>query len=145
MSTKSPKFVDSNKYYLIIYLKTNFKCFPFHRNSVHILKKTDFDAELRTKCIANYWEIPIVIYGRLYEAIQVQIVSVILKCNGNVHYFFIEISYKGLVDIHSRISEIIIAFINEFHHLPNEHLVVKAEGDFFAVGEYFLNGFKYFF
>lgn len=100
------------------------------------MKKTDFDAELRTKCIANYWDIPIVIYGRLYETIQVQIVAIILKCNGIVHYFFIEISYKGLVDIHSRVSEIIVAFINEFNHLPKEHLVVKAEGDFFAVGEY---------
>lgn len=108
---------------------------PPAENSVHQLKNTDFDAELRIRCIANYWDVPIIIYGRVFEQFKVQCVSIIIKRESGIHIFFIEIYYLGLNDIQSRLCEIIINLINGFGHLPTQHLVIRAEKDKFTVGK----------
>lgn len=106
---------------------------PSTDNSVHKLKNTDFDAELRFFCIANYWDVPIILYGRVYEKYRVQCASVIIKREKFVHIFFIEICYINLTDIQSRISEIIVNLINTFGHLPTQHLVIRADQNTFTV------------
>lgn len=108
---------------------------PPAENSVHQLKKTDFDAELRMRCIANYWDVPIIIYGRLFERYSVQCMSVIIKRVQSVHIFLIELCYANLNDVQSRVAEVVVNLINAFGHLPNLHLVIKVEKEHFTVGE----------
>uniref|UniRef100_A0A336LVQ3 CSON001232 protein n=1 Tax=Culicoides sonorensis TaxID=179676 RepID=A0A336LVQ3_CULSO len=102
-------------------------------DSIHNLKQTDFDLKLRLRCIANYWQSPIFIYGRVYEEIQVQCACVIIKSVTLVHYYFLEISYLDLIDMHSRICEVIVNLIEKFGNLPSEHLIIKVEGEVFSV------------
>lgn len=50
--------------------------FCFHRSSENKLQSCDFDAVLRLKCIANYWEVPVIIFGRIFEVEQLQYAAV---------------------------------------------------------------------
>lgn len=107
-------------------------------DSIHNLKQTDFDYRLRLKCYANYWGAPIYLYGRVYEQINVQNVCVIIKAqNGDPHYYFMEVSYLNLVDIQGRVAEVIVHMVDKYSQLPSEHLVIKIERDYFAVGKCF--------
>lgn len=108
---------------------------PPAENSVHQLKNTDFDAELRLFCIANYWDVPIIIYGRVYDKYRVQCASIIIKRESSVHIFLVEICYINLTDIQSRLCEIIVSIINAFGHLPTQHLVIRADKEGFTIGK----------
>ncbi|XP_063700951.1 RNA-binding protein 47-like [Culicoides brevitarsis] len=112
---------------------------PPSEDSIHNLKQTDFDQKLRLKCIANYWEMPIYVFGRDYENKRVQNAVVIIKSGGNPFYYFFEVNYTDLVDIQSRIAEVIIHMIDKFSHLPVENLVIKVEKDFFTVVAFMKN------
>ena len=45
-------------------------------NRGHYTYKVDPDAELRLQCVANYWEMPVFIYGRVVRSQTVQTVAV---------------------------------------------------------------------
>lgn len=108
---------------------------PPSEDSIHNLKQTDFDQKLRLKCIANYWAVPIYLYGRVYEDKKIQNACIIIKTELEPHYYFYEINYTDLVDIQSRIAEVIVQMIDHFSHLPSENLVIKVEKEYFAVGK----------
>lgn len=114
---------------------------PPSEDSIHSLRQTDFDQRLRLKCMANYWDMPIYLYGRVYEDKKIQNVCVIIKVGCEPHYYFCEINYTDLVDIQSRIAEVIVKMIDEFLHLPSEHLVIKVDKEYFAVGKCFYKKF----
>ena len=42
----------------------------------HYTCKVDTDAELRLQCVANYWEMPVFIYGRVVRSKAIQTVAV---------------------------------------------------------------------
>lgn len=53
-------------------------------NRSHYTFKMDFDAQLRLQCVANYWEMPIFIYGRVVHDRAIQTVAVSLQYSFNV-------------------------------------------------------------
>lgn len=92
----------------------------------------DFDFELRCICLANYWDPPIFIYGRIITVTNVQLVSVIIKNNCKNQYvtIFLEMSYVGLVDIHSRVCEVLVLYLMESKELPKHNLVFKCSQEY---------------
>lgn len=88
----------------------------------------DFDFELRCLCLANYWDPPIFIYGRIIPSTKTQLVSIIIKNNRKNQFttFFIEINYENLIDIHSRICELLVLLVIDFKELPKRNLVIKC-------------------
>lgn len=99
------------------------------------MKNYDFDSLLRIKCIANNWDPPIVLYGRIFSLSCVQYVAVILRHSGQVHVFFVEISITGLSDIQSRVHEALVTVILESGKLPANHLIIKVRNDSMMLGE----------
>jgi RNA recognition motif-containing protein len=107
-------------------------------NSCHVLSTcADFVFELRALCLANYWDPPIFIYGRVIPSTKIQLCAVIIKNNRKNLYatFFIEINYEDLVEIHSRVCEAIVRVIMEFYELPRRNLVLKVFRDYVYVGK----------
>ncbi|XP_058443897.1 uncharacterized protein LOC131425770 isoform X2 [Malaya genurostris] len=102
---------------------------PPLRNSFHNMKNYDFDALLRIKCIANGWDLPIILYGRVFTLSCLQYASIILRNRGQLHVYFVEIYITGLTDIQSRICEAVTSLIIENGTLPGQHLVLKVEND----------------
>ncbi|XP_058815960.1 uncharacterized protein LOC131679270 [Topomyia yanbarensis] len=102
---------------------------PPLRNSFHNMKNYDFDSLLRIKCIANGWDLPIILYGRVFTLSCLQYATLILRNKGQVHVYFVEIFITGLVDVQSRICEAIISLILESGTLPLPHLVLKLKND----------------
>jgi hypothetical protein len=92
----------------------------------------------RMKCIANYWDIPIIIYGRYYSQEKVQCAAIVIKSKLTfVNYvYLIEISTIDLCDIQSRLCEIVIHIIRMFGNLPKQHLVIKCQEDTAEISEY---------
>lgn len=90
---------------------------------------------MRLKCIANYWEMPIYLYGRVFNDIHVQCASITIKSEKKTFHYFFEISYEGLIDIQSRIAEGVVNLIGQFGELPSENLVIKVIGDVFYVSK----------
>lgn len=99
---------------------------PPDSNSVHEWRSKNFSVELRLKCIANYWNLPIYIYGRVFYETRIQVVGVIIKRQTFTHIYIVEISLAHLNDIHSRVSEVIDTLIRSHGHLPLQHLVLKV-------------------
>lgn len=97
----------------------------------------DFDFELRCFCIANYWDPPIFIYGRILPSRCTQLCSVIIKNNRNNSFttFFIEMSYKHLVEIHARVCELLMLIFIETKELPKKNLVINCFENFATIGE----------
>lgn len=99
--------------------------------------KGDFDAELRLFCIANYWEPPVFIYGRAFPNEQIQHCAVIIKDNRRnaITTLFVEIFVNKLVEVHSRICEVILQYVIELMALPKMNLVLKCVYDKVLVGK----------
>ncbi|XP_053681603.1 uncharacterized protein LOC128732380 [Sabethes cyaneus] len=102
---------------------------PPLRNSFHNMKNYDFNSLLKTKCIANGWDPPIIIFGRVFQLSCLQYAAVIMRQKEKVHVYFVEIHITGLADIQSRICETIIAQIVENGTLSEHHLVIKLKQD----------------
>ncbi|XP_055585758.1 uncharacterized protein LOC129738558 isoform X2 [Uranotaenia lowii] len=102
---------------------------PPLRNSFHNMKNYDFDSLLRIKCIANGWDLPIILYGRVFALSQLQYAAVVIRNCSRVHAYFIEISLHGLADVQSRLCEAISILIDEAGVLPEPNLVLKITND----------------
>lgn len=99
------------------------------------MKNYDFDSLLRIKCIANGWDLPIIIYGRTFTLSCLQYVAIIFRHKGQVHAYFAEVHMTGLVDIQSRVCEALITLILEGGILPEPHLVLKVKHDTMKLGK----------
>ncbi|CRL00219.1 CLUMA_CG013493, isoform A [Clunio marinus] len=104
-----------------------------HFKSVPIF--ADFDFELRCMCFANYWDPPIFIYGLIIPDTNTQQVAVIIKNNcKNLHVtFLIEVKFENLIEIHSRVCEVILFFLLEWKQLPKFNTVIKCSDDWAVV------------
>lgn len=92
----------------------------------------DFDFELRCICLANYWDPPIFIYGRIVPITSVQLVSVIIKNNRKNQFVtvLLEMNYDGLVDIHARVCEVLVLYLMESKELPKQNLIFKCSKEY---------------
>lgn len=92
----------------------------------------DFDFELRCICLANYWDPPIFIYGRIIPITSVQVVSVIIKNNRKNQFvtILLEMTYEGLVDIHSRVCEVLVLYLMESKELPKQNIIFKCSTEY---------------
>jgi RNA recognition motif-containing protein len=101
------------------------------------LSKADFDVELRLQCLANYWDPPIFIYGRILQSESIQTCAVIMRdTRKNVSVsIFIEINFADLHEIQSRICEIIMHCIDECGGLPTYNVVLKSFNSKFCLGK----------
>jgi hypothetical protein len=97
----------------------------------------DFDFELRCLCIANYWDPPIFIYGRIIQFTKTQLCAVIIKNHRKNQYttFFIEMMYENLVEIHARVCEALVIIITELKDLPKNNLVIKCSDHYAFISE----------
>lgn len=94
------------------------------------MRGTDFDAVLRLKCIANGWHIPIIIFGCHYEQEHVQYCVVVLRdTHGTVRATFCIMNTTELVDIHSRMCEVVCALIETIGTFPDYNYVFMVEKD----------------
>jgi hypothetical protein len=98
----------------------------------------DFVFELRNMCIANYWDPPIFIYGRILSFSKTQSVGVIIKNNRKNQFitFLIEVFYEGLTDIHARVCEILFLFFMEYLDMPKKNFVIECSKTFAFVGKF---------
>ncbi|XP_061396897.1 uncharacterized protein LOC133332513 [Musca vetustissima] len=103
---------------------------PSEQQSLHRMRGTDFDAVLRLKCIANCWHIPIIIFGCYYEQEHLQYGVVILRdAHGMVRATFCLMKTTELVDIHSRMCEVVCALIETIGAFPDYNYVFMVEKD----------------
>ena len=124
---KTLRIVNINKK---IYLKniTYFKYFD--RQSLHRMRNTDFDAVLRLKCLANGWYIPVIIFGTYYEAEGLQYGVVLLReANGLSKAIFCIMHTQELVDIHSRMCEVVCLLIETIGTFPDYNYVFAVQKD----------------
>lgn len=104
------------------------------RKSLATIKRHDFDAIFRLKCIANSWSPPILIYGRIFEKLY-QCAAIILQKAGVHHFVFFEINLTNLSDIQGRIYESMIEFVEYLGGLPEQHVIIKIERDDAFIGK----------
>ena len=104
----------------------------------------DFDFELRCFCLANYWDPPIFIYGRVIPYANTQLCSVIIKNNRRNSFttFFIEMNVSHLVDIHARVCELLVLFLIDLKDLPKKNFVLKCNSSFATIGKFKVSNFK---
>ncbi|XP_062541309.1 uncharacterized protein LOC134209330 isoform X2 [Armigeres subalbatus] len=102
---------------------------PPLRNTFHNMKNYDFDSLLRLKCVANEWDPPIIIYGRVFSFCALQYVAVLIRRHKQVHVYFLEMHITGLADIQSRVCEAIVTLILEKGVLPEPYLILKIRHD----------------
>lgn len=98
----------------------------------------DFDYELRCLCLANFYDPPVVIYGKVFQSSQIQMASVIIKNNRNNRFvtFLIEITYEDLIDIHARVCEAVFWYIFNIKELPKKNVVMKVSRSFLFLSKY---------
>lgn len=105
-------------------------CFLFHRQSLHRMRNKDFDTVLRLKCIANGWHIPVIIFGCFYEHERIQYGTVVLRdALGNVRSTICILNCNELVDIHSRMCEVVCVLIESVGGFPSYNYVFLVEKD----------------
>ncbi|XP_023305609.2 uncharacterized protein LOC111687403 [Lucilia cuprina] len=103
---------------------------PSEQQSLHRMRNKDFDAVLRLKCIANGWHIPVIIFGCYYEQERVQYAMVVLRDSlGNVRATFCILNSNELVDIHSRMCEVVCVLIESVGGFPSYNYVFQVEKD----------------
>lgn len=97
----------------------------------------DFDLELRCLCIANYYDPPIFIYGKVIPMTKTQLVSVIIKNNRKNQFttFIIEMCYESLTDIHARVCEAVFLFLLDIKDLPKKNVIMKCINNFLYLGK----------
>ena len=104
--------------------------FLFSRQSLHRMRNTDFDTILRLKCLANGWQIPIIIFGTYYEAEGLQYAVVMLRnANGMSRAIFCIMEPNELVDIHSRLCEVVCLLIETIGAFPDYNYVFAVQKD----------------
>lgn len=97
---------------------------------MHRLRDTDFDAVLRLKCIANGWQIPVIIFGCFYEQERMQYGVVVLRDGmGNVRGTYCILNCNELVDIHSRMCEVVCVLIETIGTFPDYNYVFAVDKD----------------
>ncbi|CAO1409058.1 unnamed protein product [Diamesa tonsa] len=89
---------------------------------------SDFDAELRLFCIANFWEPPVFIYGRSFPREQIQLCAVIMKKQRKPVYatLFLEMFVDQVTDVHSRVCEVLLQYLLNTLAFPEHNLVMKS-------------------
>ncbi|XP_075157419.1 uncharacterized protein LOC142230665 [Haematobia irritans] len=103
---------------------------PSEQQSLHRMRETDYDAVLRLKCIANGWHIPIIIFGCYYENERLQYGAVVLRDDiGNVRSAYCIMHTSELVDIHSRMCEVVCSLIETIGGFPDYDYVFVVEKD----------------
>lgn len=94
------------------------------------MRNKDFDAVLRLKCIANGWHIPVIIFGTYYEQERLQYAMVVLRDSlGNVRNTICILNSSELVDIHSRLCEVVCVLIESVGGFPSYNYVFLVEKD----------------
>lgn len=92
------------------------------------MRNKDFDAVLRLKCIANGWHIPVIVFGCYFENERLQYCMVVLRdCLGNVRATFCILNTSELVDIHSRLCEVVCVLIESVGGFPSYNYVFQVE------------------
>ncbi|XP_036318082.1 uncharacterized protein LOC118733024 [Rhagoletis pomonella] len=103
---------------------------PSEKQSLHRMCRTDFDAMLRLKCIANSWQIPVIIFGTYYEHEGLQYGAVMLRnANSTARAIFCALQTHELVDIHSRICEVVCVLLETIGTFPDYNYVFFVEKD----------------
>ncbi|XP_037935807.1 uncharacterized protein LOC119669848 [Teleopsis dalmanni] len=100
-------------------------------NYINDVITIDFDAILRLKCIANDWEIPIIIFGTYYEEHSLQYCAIILRKNVDditeVRTIYCIMHTDQLVDIHSRLCETVSTLIECIGTFPDVNYIVDVQ------------------
>ncbi|XP_053948398.1 uncharacterized protein LOC128856952 [Anastrepha ludens] len=103
---------------------------PSEQQSLHRMCRTDFDAMLRLKCIANSWQIPVIIFGTYYEYESLQYGAVMLRnANGLARAVFCALQCHEIVDIHSRMCEVVCVLLETIGTFPDHNYVFFVEKD----------------
>ena len=91
-------------------------------------QNSDFDAELRLYCIANFWEPPIFVYGRAFPREQIQHCAVILKLQDRSTYatFLLEMFVDQVTEVHSRACEVVLYYLFNSMSFPQHNIVIKS-------------------
>lgn len=108
------------------------------------MRDTDFDAVLRLKCIANGWHIPVVIFGCFFEQEHLQYGVVVLRdAMGLVRSTFCILNTNGLVDIHSRMCEVVCDLIETIGTFPDYNYVFLVDKDLAHLCKYYIQLYVY--
>lgn len=92
--------------------------------------RTDFDAMLRLKCIANCWQIPVIIFGTYFEREDLQYGAVMMRnAVGTARSIFCVFQCQELVDIHSRICEVVCVLLETIGNFPDYNYFFFVETD----------------
>ncbi|XP_055912939.1 uncharacterized protein LOC129946692 [Eupeodes corollae] len=103
---------------------------PSAQQSLHRMRNSDFDALLRLKCIANNWNIPVIIFGTYFEEANLQYAAVLLRNEECPLRFIIVVLFtKELVDIHARLCEVVVTLIDTIGGFPDCNYVFWAQKD----------------
>ncbi|XP_050332437.1 uncharacterized protein LOC126760664 [Bactrocera neohumeralis] len=103
---------------------------PSEKQSLHRMCRTDFDAMLRLKCIANCWQIPVIIFGTYFEREDLQYGAVMMRSAvGTARSIFCVLQCQELVDIHSRICEVVCVLLETIGTFPDYNYFFFVESD----------------
>ncbi|KAM7348594.1 uncharacterized protein ACRADG_007868 [Cochliomyia hominivorax] len=103
---------------------------PSEQQSLHRMRNKDFDAVLRLICIANGWHIPVVVFGCYFEHERQQYAMVVLRdVSGKVRSIICLLNTGELVDIHSRLCEVVCVLIESVGGFPGYNYVFLVEKD----------------
>uniref|UniRef100_A0A1I8PNS2 RRM domain-containing protein n=1 Tax=Stomoxys calcitrans TaxID=35570 RepID=A0A1I8PNS2_STOCA len=91
----------------------NFSGYPNNRNNAQFFMPNDFCAKLRLYCLANNFNIPIVVYGPAFYSGQLQYAGILLKHSSSGMYsmYIFEIAFSYMSDIHLAICEVAVKMI----------------------------------
>lgn len=94
------------------------------------MRNKDFDAVLRLKCIANDWHIPVIVFGCYFENQRLQYNMIVLRdAMDNVRPIYCILHTSDLVDIHSRMCEVVCTLIESVGGFPSYNYVFFVEKD----------------
>lgn len=105
----------------------------------------DFDARLRLTCVANDWQVPVYLFGRIQPHTMTQYVAVLLATDedavGDVQQrrrrrcaLIMELQLTR-TDLMSRAAEVTMSLVRHHGGLPPEHLVLAVGPNGYHVGE----------
>ncbi|XP_054087535.1 uncharacterized protein LOC105217696 isoform X2 [Zeugodacus cucurbitae] len=103
---------------------------PSEQQSLHRMCRTDFDAMLRLKCIANCWQIPVIIFGTFFKQEDLQYGAVMMRSAvGIARAIFCILQCHELVDIHSRMCEVVCVLLETIGTFPDYNYLFFVEND----------------
>ncbi|XP_055712360.1 probable RNA-binding protein 46 [Phlebotomus papatasi] len=107
---------------------------PPSSNGIHDLRKLyDYDSLLKIKCVANDWNMPIFIFGRLYHDINIQYVAVVVRNSPVECVILMEINTVLVPNVHQRAAEVMVKLIERCKGLPAYNLIIKTHGNDFKI------------